>query len=237
MSPIPPDLLTAFPPSAERILHLARQQTDDAMLVEIAKADYGYMADECLAVLRPIRDTGVVPAAMDFSLSEVLNLTRYDAPTQRRGHQTRLFACAVLLCAEDFDSSPDSTLAQSLVSAQVLGEETSAAVGCHLTWRLTQRPPRCESLLEALGLLLLAVRLRVRHFAPPVLGEFAQWVLALESNLTRTRPAFPSERLPRPFSVQLGLWQPLLAEFHAAIHALPPSDARFQLELCGLLLD
>lgn len=148
---IPAALLTAFPPSVDLLLDCARQRTDNAMLMEIARADYGIMADERMTELRPIRDRGVIPNSMDFWLGEVLNLTRNrdperpnappfePGPTGRRGHQTRLFACAVLLRAdvmpnhEGIDSSPDSTLAHGLISAGILGEEMSEAAACYLT--------------------------------------------------------------------------------------------------------
>jgi hypothetical protein len=109
---IPAELIAAFPPSAELLLERARRQVDDAMLLDIAGADYGWMADEMMAELRPIRDKGVMPARMPWMLSEVLALTQFSdpdapnappfepGPTGRRGHLTRLFACAVLLRAE-----------------------------------------------------------------------------------------------------------------------------------------
>src|SRR5829696_9009521 len=112
MMGMPAALLAAFPPSADLLLDRARRKTDDAMLTEIARADYGLEADEMMAELRPIRDAGVIPDPLPGMLSEVLTLTCYSnpdapnappfepGPTGRRGHQTRLFACAVLLRAE-----------------------------------------------------------------------------------------------------------------------------------------
>ncbi len=43
---IPTEILTAFPPSADLLLDCARREIDDAMLMEIARADYGHWADE-----------------------------------------------------------------------------------------------------------------------------------------------------------------------------------------------
>src|SRR4029077_11198042 len=111
MMEIPAALIAAFPPSADLLLERARQQTDDAMLEEIARADYGFEADELIVELRAIRDEGIVPDQMRWQLVEVLELTRFSnperpnlppfepGPTGPRGHQTRLFACAVLLRA------------------------------------------------------------------------------------------------------------------------------------------
>src|ERR1700677_4871866 len=136
---IPAELIAAFPPSADLLLDLARRQTDDAMLMEIARADYGYLADTMLAELRPIRDKGIIPAPMDWQLQEVLSLTRNSnpevpdlppfepGPAGRRGHLIRVFACAVLLRAaadpanKDIDPADDLTLAHGLVSANAMG--------------------------------------------------------------------------------------------------------------------
>jgi len=64
MIEIPAALLAAFPPSVNLLLDHARRRTDDAMLTEIARADYGREADEMMAELRPIRDQGVVPSPL-----------------------------------------------------------------------------------------------------------------------------------------------------------------------------
>lgn len=109
---IPAPLIDAFPPNPDLLQERARRHVDDVMLTWIARADYGYMADEMMSELRPIRDTGVVPAPMHWQLREVFALTRWcnpeepemppfePGPTGRRGHYTRLFACAVLLRLE-----------------------------------------------------------------------------------------------------------------------------------------
>ena len=163
---IPFALIAAFPPSADLLLDRARRHVNDEMLVEIARADYGNRADEMLAELRPIRDKGIIPSPMQWLLGEVLELTRLcdpehpnappfePGPSGFRGHQTRLFACAVLFraVAEPAsgydDSSSDSTLAIALASAKVLGDEMSEAIGCFLTWQLSARkdkPNQCSS--------------------------------------------------------------------------------------------
>ncbi len=81
---IPDALLAAFPPSLDVLLDRSRRQTDNAMLMDIARADYGLEADEMMAELRPIRDTGVVPSPMSWMLNEVLTL---DAVFQSRRTQ------------------------------------------------------------------------------------------------------------------------------------------------------
>jgi hypothetical protein len=146
---VPIALLAAFPPSNQRLLDVTRRQIDDEMLLEIAMADYGIDAEIHLAALRPIRETGVVPEPLDWHPGEVLELTRYcdpdhpdpppfrPGPAGRRGHQIRAFACAVLLRAgADHDCVSEATLAQCLVSANVIDEEVSEAAACLLTWEI-----------------------------------------------------------------------------------------------------
>jgi hypothetical protein len=65
---IPAALIAAFPPSPDLLLDRARRHVDDEMLMWIASADYGYMAGEMLAELRPIRDQGIIPAPLDGPL-------------------------------------------------------------------------------------------------------------------------------------------------------------------------
>lgn len=253
---IPPALLSAFPPSADLLFDLARRRTDDAMLHDIAVADYGMGSDEALAALRPVRDRGVIPDPLPWVLHEVLTLTHFcnpdvpnpppfdPGPTGLRGHQTRLFACAALLRIEagmapgESDIASDSALAQCLVSAKVLGAEMSEAAACYLTWRISRRERDPESLLCALGLLVLATRLRHGRLTEPGLGVVADWVLETE---WRDRRGFPPMEhagpRPRPFSIQSGFWEPLAAELRAEAESLRDADARTGLQLCALLLD
>jgi hypothetical protein len=185
---IPAALLTAFPPSADLLMDCVRRHTDDATLMEVARADYGIRAREIMAELRPIRDDGVIPGRIGPDLSEVLCLTRFcdpetpdphpfaTAPTGRTGHVARIFACAVLLRARaepahaHLGTADDATLAQCLASAKVLGEKFSVAAASFLTWRIDRIVLDSEPLLFAFGLLLLAVRLRSGRFADSVLG-------------------------------------------------------------------
>jgi hypothetical protein len=252
---IPTTLLAAFPPSVDLLLNRARRKTDDAMLTNIARADYGLEADEMMAELRPIRDAGVVPVPLPWMLSEVLILTHYSnpdtpnappfkpGPTGLRGHQTRLFACAVLLRAEaelpheGAQIATDSVLAQCLISANVLGEEMNEAAACFLTWQISRQEKSPKLLLFALGLLILATRLRSGRLTEPNLGTIAEWVLAIES-LERSE-FLPDHAVPRPlmFSVQAGFWQPLLADLKKGAKSIREDDIRTNLQLCGLLLE
>jgi hypothetical protein len=250
---IPAALIAVFPPSPDALLNKARRQMDDAMLMSIASADYGYMAGEMLAMLRPIRETGIIPTPMHGQLAEVLELSRWldpavpnpppfrPGPQGRSAHQIRFFACAVLLRAEvespgQFNASEDSTLAQCVVSAKVLGEEMSEAAARFLTWRIPRVDACSEPALLALALLILAMRLRSGRIADPVLNEVAEWVLAQESANQKAFPSNAAEPRPYTFSIQIGLWQPLADELRDAAAAVASDDVSTNLQLCALLL-
>jgi hypothetical protein len=252
---IPAALIAAFPPSADLLLDRARRRIDDTMLMEIARADYGHMAVEMLAELRPIRDKGIMPAPIHGQLREVLSLTRWcnpeapsappfePGPSGQRGHQIRLFVCAVLLRAaaeptnQYLDYAEDSTLAQCLASARVLGIEMSEAAAGFLTWRIPRMENCSDPLLFALGLLILATRLRSGRIADPVLGSLAKWVLAEEERYRQAFPWDPTYPLPIAFSLQAGLWRPLATELIDETTTIRDDDVRTNLQLCELLLE
>ena len=253
MMEIPAALLAAFPPSADHLLDRVRCQTDDAMLWEIAAADYGNMADECMSELRSIRDNGFLPAGFSRS-GEVLTLMQYFDPNSpggdllhpgrdgQRGHQTRLFASAVLIRGEaewpdnGFDLVRDSSLAQCLISAKALGEEMGEVVASFLTWRISRRESVSDSLLRALGLLVLAIRLRSGRFEEPALGTIVDWVFALDS-LERQENAPYEDPWRNPWRDLCGFWRPLAAELRAEAEAIRDDDVRTNIQLCALLLD
>ena len=249
---IPPALLTRFRPARDGLLNHVCRATDDATLAVISQADYGLGADEALADLRAIRDSHALPAEMSFLVGEVLSLTRFSNPDAHPGHQARLFACAVLLQIDaDADAAnpvdlryliiptlDDATLAQSLVSARVLGPDSSEALATFLTWWLThQSLDGLRCLLPALGLLVLSLRLQVQRFDEPTLGQIADWVLSLENLDHADLPSRPGLPRPQPFGIQCGYWEPLMAELAAAGATLEAEEVRINIELCGLLVD
>jgi hypothetical protein len=251
----PAALIAICPPSANVLLDRARCETDDGMLVEIARSDYGYMADEMMPELVRIRNCGFAGTAVRGQLVEVLELTAFcdpdvpdlppfeRGPTGRRGHQARLFACAVLLRAaaeagsERLQAGHDLALAHCLASAKVLGEGWSEAAACVLTWRLSRKERCYEPLLFALGLLVIATRLRSGRLDEPELGSVAEWVLSLEAAQRQEFPTSPADPKPRPYSVQSGAWQPMAAELMTESEAVRARDIRTNLQLCAILLD
>jgi len=251
---LPAALIAAFPPSAELLLETARRNIDDKMLKQIADADYGIKSKEMLAELRPIRDRAVIPTELPFQLWEVLSLSRWHnpdspnkppfkpGPTGRSGHQIRLFACAVLLRATAApasrgDHADDATLAQCLVSAKVLGNEFGAALARFLTWRIPQLEISSESLLFAVGLLALSLRLRAGRLAESEIKSVAEWVIAEESHYRTEFHWDPANPEPAPFSRTSGFWDPLVKEMLEETATISSVELRNDLQLCALLLD
>jgi hypothetical protein len=241
------------------LLDLARRQVDDAMLAEIARADYGQDTATHLAALGPIRDHGLVPAPMRWHPGEVLELIRWSQPdnaewkpggTGKRGHQMRAFACAALLRAaaepgnECYVSSDDSSLAQCLASAKVLGEEMLEATARFLTWRTPLIPDGGDPvrLVFPLGLLVVAMHLQTGRFEEHVLGQTAEWVLAEEAAFREADGpiAGPEGRCLYGllFSIQQGMWQSHAADLIRRAAAMRADDVRKMLEFVGgLVLD
>jgi hypothetical protein len=255
MFEVPDTLIAAFPPSADLLLDRARRETDDAMLREIAEADYGWRADEMVPMLQLIRDKGVVPAPMPRILGAVLNLTQFSNPDKanasrfqpdpkhRRGHQARVFACAVLLRAEAElppeadDFTAESALPQCLASANVLGEEMSEAAARFLTWRISRQESGLNSLSFALGLVVLAIRLRSGRFTGQMLGTIADWVLRQAPSDMPEFPLDPTAPRPLPIGLQSSFWRPLAAELSSEAEAIRENDVRSKLHLCEALLE
>jgi hypothetical protein len=193
---VPPALLRAFPPSADALLDLARAGMDDGMLLEMAQADYGVQADEHLAALRVIRDTGAVPAPIEWVPQEVLELIRWSEPddpswkpgsTGERGHRMRAFACAALLRAAGEPANAlhlygsAETLAQMVGSALVLGPAWQEALAGLLTWRIPSHPVDEDRPYHAFALLFLAVLLRDGRLDGNALAAAAEWVIEEEA--------------------------------------------------------
>jgi len=238
---IPETLRERFPPSNQGLLDATRRQIDDAMLREIAVADYGIAQDEHLAALRRIRDLGVVPLPLDWHPKEVLTLTRWcdpddpnrppfnPGPSGRRGHLIRAFACAALLQAEP----EEATLAQCLASTKALDEEISRAAACFLTWQIPRlQQEDTDRWLWAFGLLVLTPR--IERLAERALADAATWFLAEESAARRARDG--SEPPPGPFGLMNRLWKPLAIEFNANLAMIKESAARRDLEFINAML-
>lgn len=243
-----PEILTKlFPPSPVVLLDLARHDLDDATLMAIARADYGYLADEAFTQLCLIRQTGAISTQSTFQLWEVLALTRWCDPDTsestsdlagRRGHRARLFACAVLLRTlfdlGDDDDAIDSTWAKCLVSAGALGDSFAKAIASFATWRYLKLQHPHDALWLAMVLLVSSLRLEAGLVPDSVIEQIADWVLTHEELSWNDRSSNPR---PLPFSIAYGFWLPVVAELDQRCAKIETAAVREKVQLCSLFIN
>ena len=148
--------------------------TDD-MLVEISEVDYGTDADEHLAALHKIRDSGRPLSPLEWKPLEVLELMRWSEPDEpepnnrssgQRGHIMRAFCCAALLRAaadpvnkcQLFVDSQNEALGPLIDSAVSIDRGLPAAAASFLTWGIDCLD-EAEELRPFFGFGLLALAL------------------------------------------------------------------------------
>jgi hypothetical protein len=117
-------------PGPEPLLVALRPWIDDAMLREIAAADYGDKVEAHLAALAHIRARAAVPGRIDWVPGEVLELIRWSMPDDPawapgghggRGHLMRAFACAALLSGARLAVNRERSLGYADTLVQLLG--------------------------------------------------------------------------------------------------------------------
>ena len=250
-------LLEPLHPNESALTPLFQAKIDEAMLREIAEADYGWKADECYALLQPILKTGLVTSD-DFNLQEVLELIRWSEPDDPesdpgghgpRGHWMRLFACtAMVRLAPKYKASFSSecdTLAQLISSAIELGRPVARAAGSMLAWRFLAHPGDAEdAAFLAFAILLLATYIEYREDRGQWLKEIAIWVEDQEA-LARNAKSQWSSSLPHWDKWLLGLtlfdqreavWRSLAHRILARPESPHPRDAGEALQLLGELV-
>jgi hypothetical protein len=245
---IPVPLLAAFPPDADAALRSFAARVDDAMLQEIAEADYGHRADESFARLVPLRAGNGLEAPLDYQVREVLELIRWSEPehtdwkpggTGERGHWMRAFACALLLRTAGapanalYTDGENSTLVQLITSAFTLGGTLPRKVASLLTWRLGTLEDGEDAPFFTFALLVLATMLRREaEIGEPALAEAARWVMDVEA----AGRAAADPCMPGPagvfllgltyFDLRHSAWRALARDLAREAEALPPGEAR-----------
>ncbi len=192
------DHLSALRPCGESLLRWLAPLVDDAMLLEIAEADYGYRANQHLAPLLQIRRTARVDNALQWEPLEVLNLIHWSEPDDpewqpssqgRRGHLMRAFSCAALLVGR---AHPDeggqiveevSTLIQLVRSCEVIADEALREISRLLAWRMVDRSFHElgeERPFFGIALLLAQVQMKSPTMSAAGMIAIADWVAAEE---------------------------------------------------------
>jgi hypothetical protein len=244
-------LLAPLRPDESALTPLFQANFDDAMLREIAEADYGWKADECYALLHPILQTGLI-ASDNFELREVLDLISVSQPDDpkwspggkgRRGHWMRLFACTVQVrLARQYPESFGSQyymLARLISSAIELGRPVARATAGMLAWRFLAYPGNNEdSAFLAFAILLLAAYLERGEDRGRWLKDLSTWVDEEES-LSRIAPSRLHSPLPdfRGFRErQAAVWRSLAHRILARPESPHPREADEALQLLGKLV-
>ncbi|MGN9909632.1 hypothetical protein ACTMTJ_18975 [Phytohabitans sp. LJ34] len=154
-----------------------RPWMDAAIVCEIAKMDYGMRVEEYRREIEELLVVRHLPAELDWNPREVLALTSSWRPDEPRGHIARLFACMVLVRADD-TPAPADQLAALVESALALGPDATDAAVRFLAWCRQQVPGTWRYDAEArpflsLGLLLVYAAGRPD---PAVVAELAREV-------------------------------------------------------------
>jgi len=172
------DLLAPFSPDSDELFERLLPRIDDAMLLEVARADYNEDVDAHLKSLKRFRDTREVPV-LDWTPKEVLELIRWSQPDDpnwgpgghgTNGHLMRAFACATLFKAYEreenrcrIEGSFNETAIQLVDSLRVLGGDLVPAGMRFLAWCVVHLSPLHKDKFERtfLELALLALALNV----------------------------------------------------------------------------
>jgi hypothetical protein len=248
-------LLAPLHPNEGALTPLLQANINDAMLREIAEADYGWKADECYALLQPVLKAGLLPS-YDFNLCEVLELISFSQPDDpkwtpggrgQRGHWMRLFACTVLVRLGTRYPDPLGRLRETVLamvsSAIELGRSVAPGCGSVLAWRFLARPGADTEAppFLALAILLLAVQLESGEDFGEWLKELVRWVDDEESRARKARSgrrsSLPSWGAWLSGSTRLrdraADWRSLAQRVLARPHSPHPSSAGEALRLLG----
>ncbi|MEV6306461.1 hypothetical protein AB0M02_44125 [Actinoplanes sp. NPDC051861] len=188
------DLFASFDPNERALLAWVAPQLDAAAIDEIAAADYGFDVPGNRRALTDLVHSPWLPDDLTGNPGEVLALTRWTTPADRRGHLQRLFACTLLTRAVTADGNPVDSLAPLVDSAWELGEPARDAAVRFLAWCRLNLPgdwradPSSPMFLTLAILLLSAETAASAPLAALLLGE-------LDAALTD--PDLPWRRRPR----------------------------------------
>jgi hypothetical protein len=242
-------LLAPLHPNESALTPLFQANIDEAMLREIAAADYGWKADECYALLQPILKADLV-ACDDCSLQEVLELIRWSEPDDPawspggqgpRGHWMRLFACCALQRFapkhKATHGSECNTVAQLISSAIELGQPVARAAAGMLAWRFLAYPGDTDEdpAFLAFAILLLAAHLERGEDRGQWLKELATWVGDEESRARDETSGHEWLLGLTPFN-QEAVWRSLAHRILARPESPHPREADEALRLLGELV-
>ncbi|GAA4457638.1 hypothetical protein [Phytohabitans houttuyneae] len=125
--------LDALHPAELALRDWVRDRLDASIVCEMAALDYGVRVEEYRQGIEELLLVRRLPAELPWTPREVLQLSSYARPEDARGHVARLFACLVLVRADDL-LEPAGTLATLVESAVELGPDATQAAVRYLAW-------------------------------------------------------------------------------------------------------
>ena len=231
------DLLNRFEPDGDVLLRAISAHVTDGMLDCIAHADYGCDADDHLAAVRQLRETGTLPQNPCWVPMEVLELIRWSEPddpqwspgrTGETGHWMRAFCCAAILRAEHEpyyytynDGCTESTTIQLILSLDALPIDLNREAARNFAWLLLRSDPEGEEKVQnasarEYGVALLWFALHLEPRVPDDdLIALAQWTIKRADELK---------------------WDPRLAEFSGLRGMVIGCQKRSAWEIFGVKL-
>ena len=193
--------LEGLTPDPDALRHEISRYIGDDVLHFIARADYGYDADENFHKLRKIRDGGAIAEPLPWPPREVLELTRWSNPackdwlqqghgmSRSSGHLAVVFSCAVLMRAygdaktRDYCDGYNQTLIQLLDNLEHVDFDTTQTCIAFLAWLITQLSDEPgERTFVAVALLFLCVKFETKLTKEQLLA-FSKWIITQEQKV------------------------------------------------------
>jgi hypothetical protein len=183
---------------AEMVLRdWVRPVLSPATVQAIAELDYGEQVEENRQAIEELLRVKRLPQEVWWPPREVLELASYGSPDDSQGHAARLFACLVIIRADDA-LQPASTLASLVESAVALGPDATEDAVRYLAWcRLTEpgswldNPGTLPFL--TLGLLLAYLMSALRKDPEIVTGLTEIVVEEVRAALAEEQPWWPDQ--------------------------------------------
>jgi len=220
MEPRVVSFVNALRPSELALRDWVRPMLDAETVRQIASLDYGEEVEENQRAIQELLKVKRLPKEMWWPPREVLELATYGNPADPRGHAARLFACLVIVRADDAPQ-PASTLASLVESAVALGPDATEDAVRYLAWCRLNEPGSWRDELAArpfltLGLLLAYLLSPLRKDQEIVAGLTGAVVEEVQAALAEEHswwPDQPSARVLRNVAGGQGLrtWRALVA--------------------------
>jgi hypothetical protein len=189
--------LNALRPAELALRDWVRPVLTAEILQAISELDYGEEIEENRQAIKELLMVKHLPAQVWWPPREVLELCSYGNPDDRQGHAARLFACLVIVRADDA-IQPASTLAALVESAVALGPDATEDAVRFLAWCRLHEPGSWRDDIAALpfltlGLLLTYLLSPLRTDPEIVAGLTRIAVEEVQAALAEENPWWPNQ--------------------------------------------